>query len=201
MSEDKKPASSSIVPFGGDIFQTSLRDRPWGRTVPWHRPRNPFSSHSLPARWKPPAGYWWLLRSVQLPIFKFWRKTETDKSITQIEVAKILRKVLLHQRYRGRSVFGKILRQWTVKKEGLWMFSETNELGRGSNNQNGNLRWFLPWRGGVSRGLECHIPFLKNDFVLKPFRIIPWLWKRVLHLVWALYYVYIVVEMTLNMAK
>ena len=128
MSEDKKPASSSIVPFGGDIFQTSLRDRPWGRTVPWHRPRNPFSSHSLPARWKPPAGYWWLLRSVQLPIFKFWRKTDTDKSITQIEVAKILRKVLLHQRYRGRSVFGKILRQWTVKNEGLWMISETNHL-------------------------------------------------------------------------
>ena len=40
-----------------------------------------------------------------------------------------------------------------------------------------------------------------NDFFNKPFRIIPWLWKRVLHLVWALYYVYIVVEMTLNMAK
>ena len=60
-------------------------------------------------------------------------------------------------------------------------------LGRGSNNQNGNLRWHLPWRGG---GLECHIPILKNDFFKKPFRIIPWLWKRVLHLVWALYYVY-----------
>ena len=81
----------------------------------------------------------------------FEEKQIQIKSITQIEVAKILRKVLLHQRYRGRSVFGKILRQWTVKKEGLWMFSETNELGRGSNNQNGNLRWFLPWRGGVSR--------------------------------------------------
>ena len=26
--------------------------------------------------------------------------------------------------------------------------------------------------------------------VTKPFRIIPWLWKRVLHLVWAFYYVY-----------
>ena len=57
-------------------------------------------------------------------------------------------------------------------------------------------------RGGGSRGgLECHIPILKNDFCWKPFRIIPWLLKRVLHLVWALYYVYIVVEMTLNMAK
>ena len=49
------------------------------------------------------------------------------KFITQSEVAKKLRKVLLHQRYRGRSVFGKIFRQWTVKKEGLWMFSETND--------------------------------------------------------------------------
>ena len=38
-------------------------------------------------------------------------------------------------------------------------------LGRGSNNQNGNLRWHLPWRGGGSRGgLECHIPILKKDF-------------------------------------
>ena len=74
-------------------------------------------------------------------------------------------------------------------------------LGKGANNQNGNLRWHLPWRGGSRGGLECHIPILKNDFSLKPLRIIPWLWKRVLHLVWALYYVYIVVEMTLNMAK
>ena len=41
----------------------------------------------------------------------------------------------------------------------------------------------------------------KMIFSKKTFRIIPWLWKRVLHLVWALYYVYIVVEMTLNMAK
>ena len=38
-------------------------------------------------------------------------------------------------------------------------------LGRGSNNQNGNLRWLLPWRGGGSRGgLKCHIPILKNYF-------------------------------------
>ena len=58
----------------------------------------------------------------------FEEKQIQIKSITQIEVAKILRKVLLHQRYRGRSVFGIILRQWTVKKEGLWMFSETNDL-------------------------------------------------------------------------
>ena len=27
------------------------------------------------------------------------------------------------------------------------------------------------------------------------------MWKRVLHLVWALYFVYIVVEVTMNMAK
>ena len=49
-------------------------------------------------------------------------------------------------------------------------------------------------------GLKFHIPILKNDF-LKTIWIIPWLLKRVLHLVWDLYYVYIVVEMTLNMAK
>ena len=28
------------------------------------------------------------------------------------------------------------------------------ELGRGSNNQNGNLRWFLPWRGGGLEGVS-----------------------------------------------
>ena len=51
--------------------------------------------------------------------------------------------------------------------------------------------------GGGS--LEFHIRILKTDFK-KIFRIIPWLWKRVLHLVWAFYYVYIVVELTMNAA-
>ena len=37
-------------------------------------------------------------------------------------------------------------------------------LGRCAENQNGNLRWHLPWRGGSRGGLECHIPILKNDF-------------------------------------
>ena len=44
-----------------------------------------------------------------------------------------------------------------------------------------------------------------NRFVFFHHRLDPlfkhWLWKRVLHLVWALYYVYRVVEVTLNMAK
>ena len=41
-------------------------------------------------------------------------------------------------------------------------------LGTVSNNQNGNSRWPLPWRGVGSRGgLECHIPILKNDFFKK----------------------------------
>ena len=76
-------------------------------------------------------------------------------------------------------------------------------LGRCANNQNGNLRWHLPWRGrgGVSRGSRVPHTYSEIWFFWKPFRIIPWLLKRVLHLVWALYYVYIVVEMTLNMAK
>ena len=34
-----------------------------------------------------------------------------------------------------------------------------------------------------------------------PFRIIPWMSKRVLHIVLALCYVYIVVEVSMNMAK
>ena len=43
------------------------------------------------------------------------------------------------------------------------------------------------------------IPVIREG--LKPFRIIPQQLKRVLHIVWALYYVYIVVEVTINMAK
>ena len=39
-----------------------------------------------------------------------------------------------------------------------------NGLGRGADNQNGNLRWYLPGRGGSRGGLGCHIPILKNDF-------------------------------------
>ena len=46
-----------------------------------------------------------------------------------------------------------------------WKRSIECILGRLSNNQNGNLRWLLPWRGGSRGGLECHIPILKNDFL------------------------------------
>ena len=45
------------------------------------------------------------------------------------------------------------------------------------------------------------IVFLHQCCILYPLRIIPWLWKFVLHLIWALYYVYIVFEVTMNMAK
>ena len=58
---------------------------------------------------------------------------------------------------------------------------------------------FLQEGGGG--GLEFHIPILKNDFFLKTIQNHSLTVKSVLHLVWALYYVYIVVEMTLNMAK
>ena len=43
------------------------------------------------------------------------------------------------------------------------------------------------------------IPVIREG--LKPFRIIPQQLIRVLHIVWALYYVNIVVEVTLNMTK
>ena len=45
---------------------------------------------------------------------------------------------------------------------------------------------------------NCRIRTVYLVFFWKPFKIIPWLWKRVLHLVWALYYVCIVFEVTLN---
>ena len=45
------------------------------------------------------------------------------------------------------------------------LYNHRWDLGKVSKNQNGNLRWHLPWRGGGSRGgLECHLPILKNDF-------------------------------------
>ena len=47
---------------------------------------------------------------------------------------------------------------------------------------------------------ECHIPILKNDFFETHLESFPDC-LNVLHLVWVSYYVYIVVEMTLNMAK
>ena len=53
-------------------------------------------------------------------------------------------------------------------------------------------------KGGGSR-----VPYMYSEkwFFKKTFRIIPWLWKRVFHLAWALYYVYIVVEVTMNMTE
>ena len=56
---------------------------------------------------------------------------------------------------------------------------------------------FFSMKGG---GLEFHIPILKNDFLENHLESFPDC-ENVLHLVWALYYVYIVVEVTLNMAK
>ena len=43
--------------------------------------------------------------------------------------------------------------------------------------------------GGAGKGLDCHIPIMKNDFFKTPFRIIHLLRKCVLHIVWAIYYV------------
>ena len=54
--------------------------------------------------------------------------------------------------------------------------------------------------GGEGVPFSINVFFL-NVFAWKPFRITPWLPKRILDIVWALYYVYIVVEVTMNMAK
>ena len=53
-------------------------------------------------------------------------------------------------------------------------------------------------RGG---GLQFHIPILKNDFFKNHLESFPDCENVFVLLVWAFYYVYIVVEMTLNMAK
>ena len=48
-------------------------------------------------------------------------------------------------------------------EKSIWNVWNQIKLGRYSNNQNGNLRWFFPWGGGWG-GLEFHLPILKNDF-------------------------------------
>ena len=100
-----------------------------------------------------------------------------------------------HCRALIRLRFSVFLRSFFFILNGRVYPESLSHLGKGSNNQNGNLRWFSPWRGGGS-----WVPHTYSEKWFF-FRIIPWLWKRVLHLVWALYYVYVVVEMTLNMAK
>ena len=40
-------------------------------------------------------------------------------------------------------------------------------LGKESKNQNGNLRWHLPWRGGVSRGSWVPHTYFEKWFLLK----------------------------------
>ena len=50
-------------------------------------------------------------------------------------------------------------------------------------------------------GLEFHIPLLKNDFFKNHIESFPDCENVFCTLVWALYYVYIVVEVTMNMAK
>ena len=84
-----------------------------------------------------------------------------------------------------------------------WFSGDKDEFREGVKKSKWKFKMAFAMKGGGGSrgGLECHIPILKNDFFKKPFRMIPRLWKRVLHLVWALYYVYIVVEITLNMAK
>ena len=57
---------------------------------------------------------------------------------------------------------------------------------------------FFPMKGGGSR--VPHIPILENDFFDNHLESFPDC-ENVLHLVWALYYVYMAVEVTLNMAK
>ena len=93
---------------------------------------------------------------------------------------------------KGERSFIKVLH---YKSHYMW------SLGTVADNQNGNLRWYLPWREGASRGSRVPHTYSEKWFFWKPFRFIPWLLKRVLHLVWDPYYVYIVVEVTLNMAK
>ena len=50
-------------------------------------------------------------------------------------------------------------------------------------------------------GLELHTPILKNDFFENHLESFPDCENVFCTIVWALYYVYIVVEMTLNKAQ
>ena len=50
-------------------------------------------------------------------------------------------------------------------------------------------------------GSHMSLTFFQKIFFVKPFRIILLLSKRVLHIVWVLYYIHIVVEVTMNIAE
>ena len=126
--------------------------------------------------------------------------TENDKSLNNKTVP---------NKYRGKTTNLSTIKVSQTNIKENWQSSQrkktklsTINIREGFKKSKWKFKMAFAMKGGGSRGgLECHLPILKNDFFKKPFRIIPWLWKRVLHLVWALYYVYRVDEMTLNMAK
>ena len=64
-------------------------------------------------------------------------------------------------------------------------------------------KWKFKMAFAMKGGVGSRVPHNYSEKIIfwKPFRIFPWLLKRVLHLVWDSYCVYIVVEVTLNMAK
>ena len=84
--------------------------------------------------------------------------TFLDKLTTSNQVINC-NEVNLRVRERHRIIFA--LLSLIIMKESNHFYIYT--LGRGANNQNGNLRWYLPWRAGSRGGLECHIPILKNE--------------------------------------
>ena len=45
-------------------------------------------------------------------------------------------------------------------------------------------------------GVSSAIGGFQQKIVWKPVKILPWLLKRVLHIIWTLYYIYVVVEVT-----
>ena len=87
----------------------------------------------------------------------------------------------------------KIIRKWEASKHpvSLWILI----LAKYSKNEMEMFMVFDMKGVGGSR-----VPLTFFQFFL-PSRITPWLPKRVLHIVWALHYVFIVVKVTLNIAE
>ena len=110
-----------------------------------------------------------LANESQIPYI--WKELSNIKILTWISVCG-WRRVRKERRRRGRKIFVKFnvntqrVTCCTLLSEvRFWINIDKSILGRCAKNQNGNLRWHLPWRwGGVETGLECHIPILKNDF-------------------------------------
>ena len=120
------------------------------------------SSPSRPWRWRSSSCTWSPWPRWEAP----WTASQTWVGATQVRKRKIC-----HSTWRGIEKNGacpKCRRTWIQASSApiyLTLLKTQMTLGKESNNQNGNLRWHLPWRGGgVSRGSRVPFTYFEKWF-------------------------------------